>query len=79
MCIRDRYSVDYLLNKMKLDSRLDDMQKCETLFGLSYGDGNGVSDEEFNSFMDGNCMGRDYSEILAMIESVEEEFIETQD
>ena len=43
------YSVDYLLNKMKLDSRLDDMQKCETLFGLSYGDGNGVSNEEFNS------------------------------
>ena len=73
------YSVDYLLNKMKLDSRLDDMQKCETLFGLSYGDGNGVSNEEFNSFMDGNCVGRDYSAILAMIESVEEEFIETQD
>ena len=61
---------------MKLDSRLNDMQKCETLFGLSYGDGNGVSNEEFNSFMDGNCVGRDYSAILAMIESVEEEFIE---
>ncbi len=73
------YSVDYLLNKMKLDSRLDDIQKCETLFGLSYGDGNGVSNEEFNSFMDGNCLGRDYSSILAMIESVEEEFIETQE
>ena len=39
----------------------------------------GVSNEEFNSFMDGNCLGRDYSSILAMIESVEEEFIETQD
>jgi len=73
------YSVDYLLNKMQLDPRLDDMQKCETLFGLSYGDGNGVSNEEFNSFMDGNCVGRDYSTILAMIESVEDEFIETQD
>jgi len=73
------YSVDYLLNKMQLDPRLDDMQKCETLFGLSYGDGNGVSNEEFNSFMDGNCVGRDYSAILAMIESVEDEFIETQD
>ena len=73
------YSVDYLLDKMQSDSRLDDMQKCETLFGLSYGDGNGVSKNEFNSFMDGNCVGRDYSTILAMIESVEEEFIETQD
>ena len=73
------YSVDYLLNKMKLDSRLDDRQKCETLFGLSYGDGNGISDEEFNSFMDGSCVGRDYSTILAMIESVEDEFIENQD
>ena len=73
------YSVGYLLDKMQSDSRLDDMQKCETLFGLSYGDGNGVSNNEFNSFMDGNCVGRDYSTILAMIESVEEEFIETQD
>ena len=73
------YSVDYLLDKMQSDSRLDDVQKCETLFGLSYGDGNGVSNNEFNSFMDGNCVGRDYSTILAMIESVEEEFIETQD
>ena len=73
------YSVDYLLNKMKLDSRLNDRQKCETLFGLSYGDGNGISDEEFNSFMGGSCVGRDYSTILAMIESVEDEFIENQD
>lgn len=73
------YSVDYLLNKMKLDPRLDDRQKCETLFGLSYGDGNGVSNDVFKSFMDGSCVGRDYSTILAMIESVEDEFIENQD
>ena len=73
------YSVDFLLDKMLLDPRIDDQQKCETLFGLSYGDGNGVSDLEFNAFMDGSCSARDYSSILDMIESVEEEFINNQD
>ena len=73
------YSIDYLLNKLESDPRLDNQQKCETLFGLSYGDGNGVSDEEFNSFMNGSCASRDYSSILDMIESVEEELINNQD
>ena len=73
------YSVEYLLNKLEFDPRLDDQQKCETLFGLSYGDGNGVSNEEFNSFMNGSCAVRDYSSILDMIESVEEELINNQD
>ena len=40
------YTKDYLLNKLSQDSRFSDSEKCETLFGLSYGDGNGVSSEE---------------------------------
>jgi hypothetical protein len=46
---------------------------------LSYGDGNGISLEEFNLFMDGLCAGRDYSAIIDMIESTEEEILENQD
>ncbi len=42
-------------------------------FGLSYGDGNGVSESKFNQFMNGECADRDYSEILAMIESDDED------
>ncbi len=73
------YSVDYLLNTLQFDSRLNEQQKCETLFGLSYGDGNGISDKDFNTFMNGSCTSRDYSSILDMIESVEEEFMNNQD
>ena len=46
------------------------------LFGLSYGDGNGVTKERFNDFMNGSCQGRDYSSILEMIESSEEEILQ---
>ena len=67
------YTQDYLLNRIANDSRLDNKQKCETLFGLSYGDGNGVSVSKFNQFMNGECADRDYSEILAMIESDDED------
>ena len=63
------YTQDYLLNRIANDSRLNNKEKCETLFGLSYGDGNGVSVKKFNQFMNGECADRDYSEILAMIES----------
>ena len=37
------YTQEYLLDRMSKDSRLSDQEKCEMLFGLSYGDGNGVS------------------------------------
>ena len=67
------YTQDYLLNRIASDSRLNNKEKCETLFGLSYGDGNGVSLEKFNGFMNGECADRDYSEILAMIESDDED------
>ena len=67
------YTQDYLLNRIANDSRLDNKQKCETLFGLSYGDGNGVAVSKFNQFMNGECADRDYSEILAMIESDDED------
>ena len=73
------YTQDYLLNRLAFDERLDEKQKCETLFGLSYGDGNGVSVEKFNIFMNGSCANRDYSEFLDMIESSDEEDSEGQD
>ena len=67
------YTQDYLLNRIAADSRLNNKEKCETLFGLSYGDGNGVSLKKFNEFMNGECADRDYSEILDMIESDDED------
>ena len=75
----EEYTQDYLLNKLSSDDRLDKKQKCETLFGLSYGDGNGVSPERFNKFMDGSCANRDYSGILDMIESSDDDDSEGQD
>ena len=67
------YTQDYLLSRIATDPRLNNKEKCETLFGLSYGDGNGVSLEKFNEFMNGKCADRDYSEILDMIESDDED------
>ena len=72
------YTKDYLLNKLSQDSRFSDSEKCETLFGLSYGDGNGVSSEELNAFMNGMCADHDYSEMLDMIESRQETTEESQ-
>ena len=70
------YTQDYLLDTLSKDDRLNDQEKCEMLFGLSYGDGNGVTKERFNDFMNGSCQGRDYSSILEMIESSEEEILQ---
>ena len=72
------YNQNYLLTKLASDIRLNDQEKCEALFGLSYGDGNGVTKEKFNEFMNGSCSDRDYSEILDMIESDEED-LDNQD
>ena len=73
------YTKDYLLDLLSKDTRFNDKERCEALYGLSYGDGNGISIEEFNLFMDGQCSDRDYSEIIDMIESTEEELLENQD
>jgi len=73
------YNQSYLLSKLSTDLRFNDQEKCETLFGLSYGDGNGVSKKKFNEFMNGSCSDRDYSEILDMIEGSDEEDLENKD
>ena len=73
------YNQNYLLTKLASDIRLNDQEKCEALFGLSYGDGNGVTKKKFNEFMNGSCSDRDYSEILDMIESSDEEDLDNQD
>ena len=73
------YTQEYLLDRLSTDSRLDNKERCEMLFGLSYGDGNGVSKDVFNNFLNGSCKERDYSNILAMIESSEEEILEDLD
>ena len=73
------YTKDYLMDKLATDARLSGKEKCETLFALSYGDGNGVSLDEFENFMGGSCSDRDYSEILDMIESSDEDILDNQD
>ena len=73
------YTKEYLLNKLSMDVRFTDSEKCETLFGLSYGDGNGVSADDLNVFMNGMCADHDYSEILDMIENRREGTEESQE
>ena len=63
------YTKDYLLSRLIKDDRLDEMQKCEVLYGLSYGDGNGVTKKEFNRFWDGRCANKDYTNLLNLIEN----------
>jgi hypothetical protein len=65
------YSKENILNWLIQDTRLSEKEKCELLYGLSYGDGNGVSKNEFDLFWNGRCSDKDYTEILNMIENVE--------
>ena len=64
---------------MKDDIRLNDQEKCETLFGISYGDGAGFTTKEFSDYDDGICVGRDYTDLINMIQSVESEIIKSED
>jgi len=71
----EEYTVDYLLSKLYEDSRLSMKDKCETLFGISYSDGNGISEEIFNSFAGGICANLDYSLLIEEFNNEEERFI----
>ena len=44
--------------------------RCETLFGISYDDGSGVSDNVFNNFLDGFCVDLDYTQTIEIINAV---------
>jgi len=74
------YTKDYILNRLIEDNRLDELQKCEMLYGLSYGDGNGVTKKEFNNFWNGRCINKDYTNMLNLIEndSIEEELTDNK-
>ena len=45
--------------------------KCETLFGISYSDGSGFSEEVFNDFAEGACMNLDYSLLVEEFEDMD--------
>ena len=69
------YTVDFLLSELIKDERLSIQDKCETLFGISYGDGNGVDEITFNSFAGGICANKDYSYLIEEFESEKSRFI----
>jgi hypothetical protein len=69
------YTVDFLLSELIKDERLSIQDKCETLFGISYGDGDGVDEMTFNSFAGGICANTDYSYLIEEFESEESIFI----
>ena len=66
----EEYTVDFLLEGLSKDQRFSDIEKCETLFGLSYDDGSGVSDNVFNNFLDGFCVDLDYTQTIEIINAV---------
>ena len=66
----EEYTVDFLLEGLSKDQRLSDIEKCETLFGISYDDGSGVSDNVFNNFLDGFCVDLDYTQTIEIINAV---------
>ena len=57
--------------RLSKDQRLSDIEKCETLFGISYDDGSGVSDNVFNNFLDGFCVDLDYTQTIEIIMQLE--------
>ena len=66
----EEYTVEFLLDKLSNDSRLSDIEKCETLFGISYDDGSGVSENVFNNFLGGICKDLDYAKTIEIINAV---------
>ena len=58
-----------------VNERLSMKDKCETLFGTSYRDGDGVSKNSFQSFAGGLCINQDYSDLIKEFDSEEERFI----
>ena len=66
----EEYTVEFLLDRLSKDSRLSDIEKCETLFGISYDDGSGVSENVFNNFLGGICKNLDYTKTIEIINAV---------
>tara|TARA_B110000014_G_C20125444_1_gene599066 strand:- start:3968 stop:5848 length:1881 start_codon:yes stop_codon:yes gene_type:complete len=69
------YTQDFILSELIRDERLSMKDKCETLFGTSYRDGDGVSKNSFQSFAGGLCINQDYSDLIKEFDSEEERFI----
>ena len=62
------YSETLLLDQLAADSRLSPREKCEMLFGLSYADGDDLSEAGWNSFAQGECRRLDYSELIEQLD-----------
>ena len=67
----DEYTGENILSKLLNDDRLHMQDKCETLFGISYSDGSGFSEEVFNDFAEGACMNLDYSLLVEEFEDMD--------
>ena len=68
---KDEYTGENILSKLLIDDRLHMQDKCETLFGISYSDGSGFSEEVFNDFAEGACMNLDYSQLVEEFEDMD--------
>jgi para-nitrobenzyl esterase len=62
------YSETLLLDRLAADSRLNPRERCETLFALSWGDGDDLSEAGWNNFSNGECSRLDYSELIEQLD-----------
>jgi len=62
------YSETLLLDRLAADSRLNPRERCETLFALSWGDGDDLSEAGWNNFSNGECSRLDYSKLIEQLE-----------
>ena len=63
----DEITTSSIVSNLEKDTRLTLVEKCESLFALTYGED--LPQETFDGFSDGYCLSLDYSELLKRIEN----------
>ena len=63
----DEITTSSIVSNLGKDTRLTLVEKCESLFALTYGED--LPQETFDGFSDGYCLSLDYSELLKRIEN----------
>ena len=63
----DEITKSSIVSNLEKDTRLTLVEKCESLFALTYGED--LPQETFDGFSDGYCLSLDYSELLKRIEN----------
>ena len=63
----DEITTSSIVSNIEKDTRLTLVEKCESLFALTYGED--LPKETFDGFRDGYCLSLDYSELLKRIEN----------